>query len=380
MTKVLVYSPFSLAYGGGGERWIREVFGRLKDTYDVQVLTTDFTGEPGNEKVPMSADERKQVQEKLNWHTISSKWYQPGVQLLPPKSLFQLRRGIAQADIVFFNSIPVQDVLVQFAALGCSTPIVNVFQSPPMGHTRLTKLYEQSIMRTLAPRYDAQYVLNDYTETLLDGFGCENIFKIPNGVDTTRFSPTFRHEEEHNFRVLFVGNLNKQKGADLLPAIFSRVFNESSQITLTVVGSGKFSERIQNFAKQWPTRVEYKGQLSHEALSTIYANHELLILPSRAEGLPLVGAEAQASGTPVLASDQQGARDVVSQGVSGYVVPLDPGQIAAKIVDLKNTWEKKGSKYDVLRTQVREFAEQRYDWENIAEEVGIMIENIMKKR
>lgn len=374
--RILIYSPFSLAYGGGGERWAIEVFTRLKSSYIVRTVTADFIGGAGREKVVIDEEREAELRDRLNWTTIPSRWIPPGILLLTPKALLQLRKEIEASDIVFFNNIPIQDILIQLTSISLSTPIVSVFQSPPSGHTRLTRAYENRVLPKVAPRFEAQYVLNDYTEQLLSDIGCKKIVKLPNGVDTDHFSPAARTVPSGEFRVLFVGNLSEQKGADLLEDIIRRILSENGRINFTIVGQGVMERDIERLSKEYPDRVTYAGQVPHEDLASIYANHELLLLPSRMEGLPLVGAEAQATGTPIIASDAQGAREVLMNEKSGFVVPLTVEDFVEKIRDVYALWTENHESYLSLRDQSRKHAEQKFDWDHITREVEKLIQEI----
>ncbi|MDE3305861.1 glycosyltransferase [Lacticaseibacillus paracasei] len=71
-------------------------------------------------------------------------------------------------------------------------------------------------------------------------------------------------------------------------------------------------------------------------ISQVYEQAQLLILPSRAEGLPLTLVEAQAHGLPIIASDvRYGARDIVNDGKDGFLVENgNVNQLAERIMAL----------------------------------------------
>ena len=73
----------------------------------------------------------------------------------------------------------------------------------------------------------------------------------------------------------------------------------------------------------------------------IMAQHDLLILPSIAEGFGLVILEAMASGLPVIATPNTGGPDIIEEGVDGFVVPIrDPDAIAHRVLSLHDNPER----------------------------------------
>lgn len=154
---------------------------------------------------------------------------------------------------------------------------------------------------------------------------------IPNGVDLDRFSPsrsrrtTLRQElglSDERFVWLSVASLTRQKGHDRLLHAFAQLPDDP---VLVVAGVGPESSSLQELAQRLGVqdRVRFLGVRSDpEALMDAA---DAFVLSSRWEGLPLVLMEAAASQLPVVAIDVGGCRELVHDGVTGFLVPPDDG-------------------------------------------------------
>ncbi len=78
-------------------------------------------------------------------------------------------------------------------------------------------------------------------------------------------------------------------------------------------------------------RVRLLRYLQHDEVARLMAAADVMLLPSRSEGLANVWVEALASGTPVVTCDVGGAREVINRPELGALVPADAEQMAAAI-------------------------------------------------
>lgn len=126
---------------------------------------------------------------------------------------------------------------------------------------------------------------------------------IGNGVDTARFSPVAAKPTvpPGAVQLLCVGRLCRQKGQDLLlQALAGLRETLRSQIQLTFVGSGD-SAQLRGLASAIGVQVAFLGH--REDLVDFYRGADVVVLPSRWEGMPLVALEAISCGSPVLLTE-----------------------------------------------------------------------------
>lgn len=165
------------------------------------------------------------------------------------------------------------------------------------------------------------------------------IVEIPNGVDTTLFHP-FESEDarlkarknyhfENEPLALYVGILNQRKGIDLLIEAWSRIKLQNCPGKLLLVGPEEnqapdfFFDKIKRLISlhQLTDSIILWGQETDVA--GLMRACDLLILPSRSEGLPNVVLEGMASGLPVLASNTAGTEIVIESGKQGVIFNIE---------------------------------------------------------
>jgi glycosyltransferase involved in cell wall biosynthesis len=150
---------------------------------------------------------------------------------------------------------------------------------------------------------------------------------VRNGVDRRRFTPahaTARRAARTRLRLptdaplaVCIGRLSRQKGQDTLVAAWREVIARCPRALLAIVGDGEDLSRLR--------RQSEEGILFIPAVADTrdwLAASNVVVLPSRWEGLPLTALEAIATGRPVVGTDIPGLAEVICPG-SGALVPVD---------------------------------------------------------
>jgi glycosyltransferase involved in cell wall biosynthesis len=164
--------------------------------------------------------------------------------------------------------------------------------------------------------------------------------------------------------VLFVGRLEERKGPDQLLSALAHIPNVLDQMEVTFVGSAgrqgdAYSTRLTQMAdsirRKCPrATIRFVGYVSDTDLQRHYADADVFVAPSRYESFGLVLIEAMRHGTPVIACDVGGMREIISDGTEGFLVPV--GDVARLADRLRLLVEQKE-----LRATIGEAARQTYE-------------------
>ncbi len=189
-----------------------------------------------------------------------------------------------------------------------------------------------------------------------------------NGVDLDRFQPSEPQAMRqalgiHGAPVLLaVGNLQVHKGQRLLIDALAQVRRQHPGAVALIVGEGPDEGflRAQASALGLHDAVRFVGMVPNQDLPQWYSAADMLVLASSREGWPNVLLEAMACGTPVVASDVGGVREIVQTAVAGRVVAQPSATTLADAID------------GVLRAgtdraAVRAYAQQ-FSWERTSQD------------
>ncbi len=193
---------------------------------------------------------------------------------------------------------------------------------------------------------------------------------IPNAVDPRELPG--EGLRLYDRQVAYVGRLSREKGFDVLLEAAKMV---DPSVHLVVVGSGvrELEERARALSRELPN-FHYLGYRPREEALRVMKGSDLLVLPSRAEGMPTVLLEAMALRVPILASRIPGVLDVVDDSCAALVEPGDPAKLAAAIN--RYAFDYPGALVD--RAYERVLAE--FSWGRVAGEYVRLYEELLGAR
>lgn len=238
---------------------------------------------------------------------------------------------------------------------------------PLTAHERITR------------RKDREIALADYIFTVSDlaresymeaGVAPERVVAIPMGADLSRFKArgTARRDEEP-LRFLYVGHIDERKGVDVLKSAIEHLEHLGCEFQLSLIGKYASDIRFDGIPQ-----CRYLGWMPQHELAAEMPKHDVLVLPSRHDSFGMVVAEAMASGLSVIATDNVGAKEMITSFVNGDIVRA--GDVAALAESMKWFLQHPEKLTEMSKNAVA--TASRYTWEAYGERVCFEVSRLYK--
>jgi len=190
---------------------------------------------------------------------------------------------------------------------------------------------------------------------------------IPNGVDTTRFTPGEGRPRPGPPRILYVGRLSPEKN---LPTVVAAARHLDTESTTILAGPGPLRQSLEAQGRELGVAVEFPGLVEQAKLPALYRSADAFVLASFTEGHPKVLLEAMACGVPCVASDCAGNRSLVTHGKTGLL--FDPHNAAALADCVRRVLTEPGLAESLTRA-AREMVVTRYDLgQRVEQEIALL--------
>ncbi len=194
------------------------------------------------------------------------------------------------------------------------------------------------------------------------GIHQDKIELYPRGIDTHRFHPQHKNgfwEKRFGLRrdrlkLLYVGRISKEKNLETLAQAYAQISKARNDIQLIIVGDGPFLNQMQDDLSG--TRAVFAGTLTGQDLSQAYASSDIFVFPSTTDTFGNVVLEAQASGLPVIVTDQGGPQENLIPEQTGLIVPaLDVQALEKAVLTLAGDPQR----LQKMKVQARQYMQER---------------------
>jgi len=297
--------------------------------------------------------------------------------------LYKQIRGI-DPDILFYNGLPLDPLaavpllfhlhgLPQIARVPVYHPIEFQMKSKCRIVVKMAKILYDTILLSMN-------LIITQSEDMLKELIKNNKLKskciiIPNGVD---INPQNRVNKD-NIKLLFTGNISKEKGIEILIESLSHISKELHPVLeLILVGKGDYEyiKYLKTLAKNSKINIPiiFVGEIPHEDINKYYYDSDIFIFPSLHEGMSLSLLEAMGAGIPVIASNIRANSEIITDGWNGLLFeksnPIHLAICLERIIGDKElqqylsknaydsikefSWDKISNRYlDIFRTYLR---------------------------
>ncbi len=181
-------------------------------------------------------------------------------------------------------------------------------------------------------------------------------------------------------RFVCVGRLSEQKGQLLLVEAARRLAAGGTEFQLVLVGDGEMRADVEALVARHnlQNRVSITGWVSNDQVRNEILSSRAMVLPSFAEGLPVVIMETMALSRPVISTYVAGIPELVHDGEHGWLVPA--GDVDALTVAMKACLESSASELMRLGTAAQKRVQERHDADKAAAQLGALFQAVIDGR
>ena len=208
---------------------------------------------------------------------------------------------------------------------------------------------------------------------------------IPNGVDTSRFRPSAVLREQtraelgfdgSDFVWLAIGRLVEQKDYPNLLRAVRMLSAEKWQ--LLMVGEGSLRDSLGALAAEIGLSHKVRFVPAREDVVALYSAADAFVMSSAWEGMSAALQEAIAMALPCVVTDVGANRDLVRDGITGYVVP--PGDSSLLAQGMENLMTAPVSRREQFGRNARDFAVSQYEFKTVARKWFDLYERCLGKK
>lgn len=167
------------------------------------------------------------------------------------------------------------------------------------------------------------------SQSSFDGYAFHKLFArkssvLYNVIDTDEiYTKLSQDSNSYDYDLIYVGRLTYQKNPQRLLRLCARLKESKPDLKVAIVGTGELEEELKALCKELNLEdtVRFLGFQPNPI--KMVAGSKAMILTSRWEGTPMCALEAMALGTPVVSTPSDGMKDLLTDGVSGYLTESD---------------------------------------------------------
>jgi phosphatidylinositol alpha-mannosyltransferase len=269
-------------------------------------------------------------------------------------------------DVIHYHEplMPVLPVTALRFSETCNVGTFHAFARSNVGY-----YYGKPLLKRYVRRLHARIAVSNAARDFVERYFPGEYRVVPNGIDVKRFQGAMPLPELRDGMVnlLFVGRLEYRKGLGYLLRAFTQLKPLYPNLRLVIVGDGPLRRWYGNFlARNQVADVVMTGYVPEEMKPRYYASCDIFCSPATGdESFGIVLLEAMAAGKPIVATNIDGFRGVVTHGREALLVDRkSKRQLAYALETLIN-----GSQLRVDLAAAGVTTVQQYDWERVVDQV-----------
>jgi glycosyltransferase involved in cell wall biosynthesis len=237
----------------------------------------------------------------------------------------------------------------------------------PLVPEKLAALWTIKNARNYANRSDAVITPTPFVKEIIRGWGVknENIAAIPTGVEESMFADPDRDAirkkygiREDEIVLLTVGRFTAEKNVEFVFEAVADILKNNPKTKFLACGEGYLQKKLEKIIEDSGVKnqVIFAGFVDNKIKKDYYAAGDIFIYASKSETQGMILTEAMYSGLPIVAVKAPGARDIILDGRTGFLVEEDKNKFVQAVQKLIDNQELRGK----FSAKARQVAREKY--------------------
>lgn len=386
--KILIFSPFALENGRGGEISSMELASGLQTYFNVDFMDTNIIT---SEKLLS----KEAIRNKLKGVNYIGKMkhltygiFDKTFTLPYPYEILKLLRIVRKNDIVYFSIFNFKNVLTfAFLSLICRRTQFIIGYRKPLYSEKIISLYNLKyrlsiLVLSLFKKRFNHHTLSKNTKAFLTNFyDKKKVFHIIHGINLDDYKgDNFSKKNNNLLNFVYIGYLDDvHKGIGILLKALDEflIENQNLKVRFEFCGMGPLEPKLKAIVEKYPNLVKFNGYISNEKISDYYKKNDVYLFTSRSEPFPRVLMEALASNELIICSKTIGSNELLNgKKFAFFIEDLTSELIKEKILEIYNLWNSKPEEFKQLQVSAKKFVFDNYSFSKELEMFKTLIEKI----
>ena len=331
---ILFTSPTYYPHKGGAESALRDLAARFAaDGHRVIVVTSRIAGSSSREV--LDGVEIRRLDYPLRDPGPAQVFVFVWRCWVMLRSLFQIIRN-EQIEAVCLGLVGPETFLIALLNYLLAFRLVVYIRGGELrAYVKQSTVIRWSLRKCLAVCHAAIAVSEKLREETIafQPLAARKIFVVPDAIDPDRVRKQAGDPPARPY-ILFAGRLQPVKGVDRLIRAFSKIATRAPSLDLLIAGVGPLESALRQLADELglTERVRFLGEQEREAIYALIKGCEFVVLPSHAEGCPVIVLEAMAAGKMVIGSRVKGITELIEHESNGVLFDQDDTDSLGRLI------------------------------------------------
>lgn len=372
---IAFFNGFYIPHLGGVERYTNKLSERLKENYNIIVVTTNDSNTKNYEVLDGIKVYRLPV------HNLCKNRYP---FLKKNKEYKELLEKILKEkiDFIICNTRYYQTSILG-AKISKKKNAKLIFLDHSSNHVtignkildKLGAIYEDHLTRKIKKYNPKFYGVSKKCNEWLKYYKIEAQGVFYNSIDDAVYKQYYKKRKENKkLKISYIGRIIPEKGVINLLDAFEEINKKHKNIELTIAGDGPILSELKEKYKN--KNINFLGKLGYEEVMKLCVETDIFVHPSMyPEGLPTSILEAGIMKTAIIATDRGGTCEVINNSKYGLIVKENKDDLIEKL----NYLIENPNKIDELKENIHERIINNFTWKQTAKTVEKELEKYGKK-